>query len=195
MSKGQPARTQGQRSAETQGKLLDATIDCLVELGYAGASTTAICERAGVSRGAQLHHYPTKAELVAAAIERLFERRHQEFRESLGEHPDAAKSMERLWGIYTGKTFYAWAELLVASRTEPDLRKRLREVDDAFFEQAKQTCRKLLGGRKVSDERAAAIARLTLSVLDGLALNFTLGGREEITRGVLAELGRVMAGG
>ena len=85
-------RKQQERSIETQGRLLDATIACLVDLGYARASTTEICKRAGLSRGAQLHHYPTKAELVSAAIERLFERRHQEFRASLRAQPslDAA---------------------------------------------------------------------------------------------------------
>ena len=187
-------RTQAQRSAATQEGLLDATIACLVELGYAGATTTAICDRAGVSRGAQLHHYPTKAQLVAGAIERLFERRHREFRESLEEAPDLARSLERLWRIYTSDTFYAWAELLVASRTDPALRRRLREVDDKFFEEATITCRRLLGARGADEARVGALARLTLCVLDGLALNHTLGGRGPQARAVLTELGRALAG-
>jgi len=64
-------QTNEARSARTRGKVLDATIDCLLELGYANTTTTLISERAGVSRGAQLHHFPTKAELVAAAVEHL----------------------------------------------------------------------------------------------------------------------------
>lgn len=186
-------RTQEERSAETQGRLLDATIDCLVDLGYAGASTTAICDRAGVSRGAQLHHYPTKAELVSAAIERLFDRRHREFRETLAAQPDLGHALSRLWRTYTGRTYYAWAELLVASRTDPELRARLRKVDDRFFEEAKVTCRRLVGAAGLDDARIAALTRLILSVLDGQAMNHTLGGREEVSRGVLAELGRFLA--
>lgn len=186
-------RTQEERSSTTQGLLLDATIKCLVELGYAGATTTAICERAGVSRGAQLHHYPTKAQLVAGAIERLFERRHTEFRDSLEAQPELTEALERLWEIYTSDTFYAWAELLIASRTDAGLRKRLRKVDDAFFAQAVMTCRRLLGIETGEDERVGALARLTLSVLDGLALNHTLGGREAQARAVLEQLGVALA--
>ena len=90
-------RTQQQRSAATQDKLLDATIECIVELGYAKTSTTLVCERAGVSRGAQVHHFPTKAALVAAAIERLFSRRHEEFRQSLQSQPDVDSAFAELW--------------------------------------------------------------------------------------------------
>src|SRR5204862_5492808 len=61
-------RTQAERSAATQALLLDATIDSLVEVGYANTTTTGIAERAGVSRGAQMHHFPSKGELVAAAV-------------------------------------------------------------------------------------------------------------------------------
>ena len=60
-------RTQAERSATTQGKLLVAALECLVEHGYGGTTTTLVAERAGVSRGAQLHHYPTRAALVAAS--------------------------------------------------------------------------------------------------------------------------------
>ena len=63
-------RTQQQHTEETQAALLDATIACLHEVGYAATSTTLVSERAGVSRGAQTHHYPTKTQLVVAAITR-----------------------------------------------------------------------------------------------------------------------------
>jgi AcrR family transcriptional regulator len=71
-----PSRApQQERSRVTQQRLLTATIDCLVEYGWSGATTTVIAERAGVSRGAQLHHYPTRAALVMAAVEHLCELR------------------------------------------------------------------------------------------------------------------------
>ncbi len=75
------ARTpQQERSRATQQRLLAATVECLVEHGWAGTTTTLIAERAGVSRGAQLHHYPTKAALVLAAVSHLAERRAAEIR-------------------------------------------------------------------------------------------------------------------
>src|SRR5688572_16345863 len=91
-----PSRApQQERSRLTQQRLLTATIECLVEFGWSGASTTLIAERAGVSRGAQLHHYPTRAALVLAAVEHLCERRALEIRAEAASL-DGAPSGERL---------------------------------------------------------------------------------------------------
>ena len=68
-------RTQEERRTATRGALLDATIDCLIEYGYGGVTTTRVVERAGVSRGAQVHHFPTKAVLVSEALRHLAEKR------------------------------------------------------------------------------------------------------------------------
>ncbi|WP_280510718.1 TetR/AcrR family transcriptional regulator, partial [Nocardia farcinica] len=72
-----PRRTQEQRSTEMRTRLLDATIECLVEYGYAGTTTPRIAERAGVTRGAQVHHFGSKNDLVIAAINHLAQRRVQ----------------------------------------------------------------------------------------------------------------------
>src|SRR5690606_18055013 len=118
---GVPRQTNEARSAATRAQLLDATIDCLIELGYSKTSTTEIARRAGVSRGAQLHHYPTKTELVLAAVEHLFARRKEEFRAAVRSLPrDAdrgAQAIDLLWPVLTGPSFAAWLELVVAART------------------------------------------------------------------------------
>lgn len=64
-------RTQEERRAETRGRVLDATIACLLELGYGATTQRAVSDRSGVTRGAQLHHFPTRAQLVAEATTRL----------------------------------------------------------------------------------------------------------------------------
>ena len=71
-------RTQAERSATTREALLDATISCLVKDGYANTTTARVAERAGVSRGAHLHHFQTRAALVAAAVAHLAQRRKDE---------------------------------------------------------------------------------------------------------------------
>src|SRR5437762_2972866 len=96
-----PRRTQEERSASTRVRLLDATIECLFELGYANTTTTEIARRAGLSRGAQLHHFPTKAELVITAVDHLFARRTAEFRAAFANLPAgvdrAAAAIDLLW--------------------------------------------------------------------------------------------------
>lgn len=64
--------TQDEKTAETRRRLLDAAIVCLIDRGYANTTTSEIAERAGLSRGAQLYHFPTKEELLTRAVEHLF---------------------------------------------------------------------------------------------------------------------------
>ncbi|MBY6410855.1 TetR/AcrR family transcriptional regulator [Rhodococcus sp. BP-252] len=129
-----PRRTQAERAAGTQAKLLDAAIDCLVELGFAKTSTQEIARRAGVSRGAQLHHFPTKEALVTAAVGHLVDKR---LAEILATEPDPERGLEVLSDAFSGPLFYAALELWVAARTDPALHAAMvpleRRVSDAIM--------------------------------------------------------------
>lgn len=59
---------QQRKSAQTRVGILEAAIDRLAKHGYARTTTQMIAETAGVSRGAMLHHYPTKSELIKSII-------------------------------------------------------------------------------------------------------------------------------
>lgn len=126
-------RTQEERRAATRGALLDATLDCLIDYGYAGVTTNRIVERAGVSRGAQVHHFPTKGELVAEAVRHLAGRRAAEMLERLRSVPQGPQRLDAvldlLWEAHSGPLFQAALELWVAGRTDPDLRDSLLEVE------------------------------------------------------------------
>jgi AcrR family transcriptional regulator len=187
-------RTQAQRSAATQALLLEATCACLAELGYQRSTMAEICRRAGVSRGAQLHHFPTKAGLLAAAVEHLFERRHAEFRAAIAEPADGdplEAAFATLWQIYAGPTLGAWQELLVAARNDPDLRERVAAVNLRFRREAEGTFRELLG--LPAGAPVAAATALTLAVLDGLALNQVLESDDALAQSVLTEFRALLA--
>lgn len=119
-------RTQEDRRNATQAALLDATIDCLVEYGYAGTTTRLVADHSAVSRGAQTHHYPTKRDLVVAAVERLFDQHAQQFTDAFRQVPEAERTMDRalraLWEIASYPSFAAVLEVVVASRTDDELR-------------------------------------------------------------------------
>lgn len=186
------------RSLATRARLLDATIACVVEHGYAGASTPIICERARVSRGAQLHHYPTKAELVAAAVERLFQKRHEEFRRRLAMLPErgAARidaALDALWEIYSGKTLVAWIEIVVAARTDRALKANVAALEARFFEEAQATFVALFGDLGVPEGGAAAATRIVLSCFDGLALHHVVQPDDPATPEVLLGLKALLA--
>jgi AcrR family transcriptional regulator len=167
------------RSADTRRRLLDAAVAALIERGHAGASLPEICRRAGTSRGAQLHHFPTRAELLAAAVDHLFEARHAAFRERIGgsRPADVRAVLDELWAVYTSGPLYAWLELLVAARTDPELCRHAAAVDARFEDQAAETIAALFGLPEGDVARTAA--RLVTSLLDGLAANRILGDDRE----------------
>ena len=165
--------TQAERTAITTEKLLGATVSSLVERGYRGTSTPEICKRAGVSRGAQLHHYPTKESLVAAAVEHLLSRRVNELQGRLAAAPSGVLDLKDaagfLWKVYTGDTFYAWLELVVASRTDDELRKILHGLDERLVARAERVVQKFLLPYVDDPRRIKATTRLILAIFDGLA--------------------------
>ena len=197
-TKKRARRTQAERRATTRAALVEATTECLLELGFASTTVREVCQRAGVSRGAQLHHFPTKASLFAAAAEHLLARRHGEFQLShagpLEDREAIHAAAEFLWSIYSGPTLKAWQELVVAARTDPTLRAQLAEVNRRFFASARETLAGLFRGPAADDPRLAAVTRLVLSVLDGLALNQTLEADESAARGVLTLLEQMALG-
>jgi AcrR family transcriptional regulator len=167
-------RTQAQRSATTRARLLDATIESLVERGWAGTSTTEVVRRAGVSRGAQVHHFPTKEDLVLAAVAHLLERRTREFEAAFADLPAAQRSpataMRLLWEHCFRDSFAAWLELLVAARTDPALHARFVELEAGFFDGAVATFRGLFAEASADPTFARVALKLAFGVLDGMAI-------------------------
>ncbi|MFW0788114.1 TetR/AcrR family transcriptional regulator [Gordonia sp. CPCC 205333] len=140
-------RTQEQRSAETRTRLLDATIDCLVTYGYAGATTPRIAAQAGVTRGAQVHHFGSRQDLMVAAISHLAQRRVQTAigelgRLTLGDDPIGIL-FDLLWEFHQGPLAIAVMELWMAGRTDAHLAAEMRRVEpvvnDALFEAIART--------------------------------------------------------
>ena len=159
------SRTQEQRSAATRAALLDSTIDCLIAYGYAGTTTTRVAEHAGVSRGAQMHHFQRKAPLVVAALLHLAERRRRELLQragdELGRDPvaDPAKALDILWSTFSGPLFTAALELWMAARTDPELREALLPAEREIGRGARQTARDLCGMPTDAVELAANAMR------------------------------------
>ena len=128
-----PRRTQEQRSAQMRARLLDATIECLVRYGYAGTTTPRVAEMAGVTRGAQVHHFGSKNELVLAALKHLAAKRTAAGVAEVGNLAAAADPLaavlELLWELHQGPVFIATVELWVAGRTDPTLGREVAKFE------------------------------------------------------------------
>jgi AcrR family transcriptional regulator len=170
-------RTQAERSEATREALLDATIESLVQDGYANTTTGRVAERAGVSRGAHLHHFQTREALVAAAVERLARRRSAEQLaavDALPEGPErVAAGLDFIWSNYASPLYQAALDLWTAARTDPDLRGALVKVERELDRQTLELARRLFPELATHPdferliEMAAATAR-GLSLLDTL---------------------------
>jgi AcrR family transcriptional regulator len=160
-----------------RARLLEATVELLVQRGYAGTSTTLVSERAGVSRGAQLHHFPTKQDLVVAAVQHVTEVRGAELAAAAERLPTGARRtravLQMLGDHFTSPVFSAALELWVAARSDEAL---LAEVAPLELKVGRETHRltvDLLG----ADETRPGVRELVQATLDlvrGLGLANTI---------------------
>ena len=183
-------RTQAERSERTRELLLDATVECLVELGYAHTTVQEICQRAGLSRGAQQHHFTTKAELMTSALEHLFARLSAQILHTTAELPPGPERIEvgidQLWAAYSGTLSTAAVELWVAARTDPELRRSLLPVDRALGHATLQFYRHVIG-EDADEKRTETLLLLTVNLIRGLALDAMIGGDEKRRTALLGE--------
>lgn len=167
---------QEERSRAMRARLMDATIECLVERGFGGTSTTLISERAGVSRGAQLHHFPTKNDLVVAAVEHLTEVRGEELARAAAHVPTAHRTrdvLRMLGDHFASPVFVAALELWVAARTDPALREAVEPLERKVGREAHRMTVQLLG---VDESRPGVreLVQATLDLVRGLGLAATI---------------------
>ena len=160
-----------------RARLLEATVECLVERGFAGTSTTLVSERAGVSRGAQLHHFPTKNDLVVAAVGHLTEKRGEELAAAAASLPEGPRRtravLQMLADHFTGPVFAAALELWVAARSDQTLLAAVAPLEQRIGRETHRLTVELLG----ADESRPGVRELVQATLDlvrGLGLANTI---------------------
>ena len=126
--------TQEQRTDAMRARLLEATLDVIAEEGWAQTSTQKICKRAGVSRGAQTHHFPTRDSLLIAAVREIVARYQRDLDAVADDQAGRARRLEAvfdfLWeACFEGNLLNCWMEVMVAARTDEALRPAVRETD------------------------------------------------------------------
>ncbi len=134
-------RTNAERSAETRQRVIDATILSLGELGYQNTSINLVADRAGVSKGATQHQFPTKVDLMAATA-RYCVQVHNEFRLQLvakiTEGDDKiAQWADTSWDVLRHPAFKALLDIFIATRSDPELKERMRPISQAIQDEFK----------------------------------------------------------
>ena len=168
---------QEERTRVMRQRLLEATVECLVEHGFAGTSTTVVSERAGVSRGAQLHHFPTKNDLVFAAVAHLSEARAADLDAAVARLPRGRHRtfavLDMLADHFTSPVFTAALELWVAARTDEALRAAVGPLEQRVGRETHRLTVQLLDvDESVPGNRE--LVQATLDLVRGLGLANTI---------------------
>lgn len=187
-----PARTQQQRREETRRALLDAAIESLIEVGFSRTTTLEVQRRAGVSRGALLHHFPSKAELLVAAVDHLAEMRARELKTFAAQLPPDPSGHEPggpagadarsrvvlglLWQCFSGTFFQVAMELRTAARTDPELRRVLTIAERSLRDRIVAQSRTLFGRAVADHPNLPRALDLTLQLMIGAAMTAVLHG-------------------
>lgn len=148
------------RSRVTRQRLLEAAVACLAESGWAGSTVSVVAERAGVSRGAAQHHFPTREDLFTAAVEYVAEQRSTALKELPAQ--DRASVVAALVDLYTGPLFRAALHLWVAASNEPQLGSRVTELEARVGRETHRIAVELLG----ADESRHGVRETIQGLLD-----------------------------
>ncbi|ORV85269.1 TetR family transcriptional regulator [Mycobacterium interjectum] len=168
------ARTQQQRREETVGRLIDACIDTIVEVGYARASAAVITKRAGVSVGALFRHFETMGDFMAATASEVLRRQLESFTKGVAEIPADRPALEAalaiLRDITSGPTNAVVYELLIAARTDEKLRETLQHELGQYSAKIVEAARALPGAEGFPEETFPVVVALMTNVFDGAAV-------------------------
>lgn len=176
-------RTQQERRETTIKRLIDATIAVIAEMGYANASLGVICERSGVSRGGLFRHFDSRLDLMVATAAEVGRRHIAVIRQQLTDlrEPTIIEALRLMRNRHRAVENVVWFELMVAARTDPDLRRRLGETGRQFFADVVEASRLVPGTELFPAEDLDMLVTTLEHMFDGEAI------RREIDPNPVAE--------
>lgn len=175
---GKRRRTQVERSAETTAKLLDAAIEVLLEKGYSGFRIGDAADRAGISRGGQLHHFATKNELIEAAISHLFLSEVVQSQTDASHAPDGSvipAAARHARQFLTSDLFRLSFNLLVSLPANTEIATRVRQISRGSRAPIEDAWIARLVELGLDAEEAKAIVGVLWSVQRGIIVNERIG--------------------
>ena len=162
---------QQDRSRATRQRLLDAAIECLAELGWSGTTVVVVAERAGVSRGAAQHHFPTRETLVTGVVAHMSELRAGSAAAALrGDgHRHTEAVLDSLFSLYSGPVFRAALQLWIAAAADAALRAQIAPLEGELGRQAHRLAVQLLRVDE-TEPGVRETVQATLDLVRGLGL-------------------------
>ena len=167
-------RPQAERSADMRAKLIQAAITCLYRTGYSATTVSSVADEAGVSRGAMTHQFPAKTDLMLAVVQSVFEDDGAIHNRIISEMEPVQWLLalpQTMWGVISRPSGIAVMEIMLASRSEPDLAAQLRTQQKIIDERSHQwSAERIRAAGLEPVPEADAIHELYVAAVRGLAL-------------------------
>ena len=167
-------RTQAERSEETQTRILKAAANLIRKRGYAHFRTAEVAKEAGLSRGAQLHHFPTKDSLVVATLEYVFEQAQMLSRRrasAVNRPRDLIEAViEDAREFFFSEHFMVAIDIVLSTSTNQSVRKQILDISRKARRPVEAAWAEALAANGVPGQLASDIVALTLSLVRGMAL-------------------------
>lgn len=166
------------RAWDTRERILVAAVSCLAEEGYAATTTSRIQIRAEVSRGSLLHQFPSRDDLLIAAVHHLAQQRTAE----LDERSEVARSIDEavdtLWATFQGPLFQAALQLWTAAQHNAELAAALVPQEHELGRRIRASVARLFGTEYVARTGFSELVSLLISSMRGIALTYTFEARD-----------------
>lgn len=172
------ARQQQARSVVTRESLLEATLQVIYAQGYLGATTKEIAKAAGVSRGALLHHFPTRTDIILASMVHLLDGASLDIRnvaKRVRQREIAIDGfIDYLWSMFTGRFFYVSLEVLTQARTDELFRSQMIPILENFNDELDIIWDEFYDSKDFSSHGAQIVLNMTLCMLRGMGVQKVL---------------------
>jgi AcrR family transcriptional regulator len=178
-------QTRAQQRAATRQAIIDATIDCLVEEGYAALTTRRVAERVGIAQSTVMHHFETREALLVEAVIQVALRLADQALDKIDfaamrtpEHREAV--LDEAWVEFTSPQALAAAQLWAAVWSEPELAPVLRELEERLTGIIMNIAATLFPDL-ADDRRLPALIDGAVSMIRGLVLAIPVWGHDAVT--------------
>jgi AcrR family transcriptional regulator len=181
------------RSATTQRQIFEATIRCLGKNGYGAVTNIRVADEAGVSRGAMMHHFPTRQHLLVATVDYAYKRLSDHRMKALSKLPPGLPRYRALidlaWTTARMPEGMACNEIRSGSRSDPEIRAAVTPIMSHISDDYARLAGRLVREAGLTpNSEIHGLTAVTVMTARSLAINTFTYPREQMVRNVLGAL-------
>jgi AcrR family transcriptional regulator len=173
-----PRRTRAERSALSTRRLIDAAVRALYRDGYGATTVSVVIEEADASRGAFLHHFPTKADLMLAVVRHVWDIDRRYYSMWFSTIPDPKTRflgfIDVGWKALSRPTGVAVTEILIACRSDSGMAELVIPAQLKIQKEARLFVLEHVKATGITSAEITSFLRFVEATLRGLSIDLML---------------------